>query len=268
MHTTTDLRAALRQLADAAPEPAPLPGDQDELLPAAKRSRHRSAAVRFGAPTLAGAMVAGVVAGVLTLNSGSHRAAQPGGPPTRTTAPVTVPAWLTETVFDVKARPGMTVGAPSADGASQQRYLSWDGFRTDSNQAIVRVWAPGRWIPSRPADAQDVTINGKPGFYGKITNQAVQPARRRQAHPARLFRGSVPEQGLRPAIRLPRPARPGGINRERLRLDRRRDTDHDRWPAGLGDKGHRGRRRPGCQRGMDHHNDNRRHRGRHCPEQR
>ncbi len=171
MHTTTDLRAALRQLADAAPEPAPLPGDQDELLPAAKRSRHRSAAVRFGAPTLAGAMVAGVVAGVLTLNSGSHRAAQPGGPPTRTTAPVTVPAWLTETVFDVKARPGMTVGAPSADGASQQRYLSWDGFRTDSNQAIVRVWAPGRWIPSRPADAQDVTINGKPGFYGKITNQ-------------------------------------------------------------------------------------------------
>lgn len=174
MHTTTDLRAALHHLADAAPETAPLPGEQDELLPAAKHSRHRSVAVRFGAPALAGAMVVAVVAGGVALSSRSHHAAQPGNSPTPsgTTAHVTVPAWLSETVFDVDARPGMTVGAPMVDANSQQRYLSWDGFRTDgANDADVRVWAPGRWTPSRPADAQDVTINGKPGFFGKITNQ-------------------------------------------------------------------------------------------------
>ena len=178
MHSTNDLRAALRQLADAAPETVPLPGDHDELLPAARHARHRSAALRFGAPALAAAMVAGVIAGAVTLSSGAHRAAQPGNSPaqSRRTTPVSGTSVkgspLLTAVFDVKGLPGMTVGGPSINAASQNRYLSPDGFRTDSDQqAIVRVWEPGRWTPSRPAGAQDVTINGKPGFYGKITDQ-------------------------------------------------------------------------------------------------
>jgi hypothetical protein len=171
MPTTTDLRAALRDLADAAPETAPLPGDHDELLPV-QRSRRTSRAVRFGAPALAGAMVAGVVVGAVALSSGSHRSAQPGTSPAPTSTshlPQAGPMPLTETVFDVVGLPGATVGGTYADGVSQQRYLSFDAFQTDSNQADVQVWARGHWTPPRPAGAQDVTVNGKPGFYGRIT---------------------------------------------------------------------------------------------------
>jgi len=171
MPTTTDLRAALRDLADAAPETAPLPGHHDELLPV-PRSRRTSRAVRFGAPALAGALVVGVVVAAVALSSGSHRSAQPGtSPAPRPTAHLAQagPMPLTETVFDVVGLPGATVGGVSADGASQQRYVSFDAFRTDRNQADVQVWAHGRWMPSRPAGAQDVTINGQPGFFGRFT---------------------------------------------------------------------------------------------------
>jgi hypothetical protein len=174
MHTTDELRDVLRELADAAPQTVPLPGDPDEVLPALKRPRHTSRLVRFGAPALAAATVAGVVVAGVTLTSGAHhRATKPATSPkpTPTPAHLAVPSWFTTTVFDVKGLTGATVGGVGVDGASQQRQVSFDGFRTDSQLGIVRVWAPGRWTPSRPADAQDVTVNGKPGFYGKIPTQ-------------------------------------------------------------------------------------------------
>src|SRR5207249_4016669 len=126
----------------------------------------------------AAATVAAVAAGVVALSSGSsHRAARPGnstsaGPkPTPKVGHLPIPPWLTTTVFDVKGLTGATVGGVGADEDSQQRQVSFDGFRSDSHLGIVRVWAPGHWTPSRPADAQDVTVNGKPGFYGKIPSQ-------------------------------------------------------------------------------------------------
>jgi hypothetical protein len=176
MHTPEQLRAALHDLADAMPDTAELPADSDELLPAAKRSPRsprRSMVIKLGAPALAGAAVVGVVVGAVALSSGSHRAAQPGSSlsPSPKATHLTIPSWFTTTVFDVKGLTGATVGGVSADEDSQQLQVSFDGFRSDSRLGIVRVWAPGHWTPSRPADAQDVRVNGKPGFYGKIPSQ-------------------------------------------------------------------------------------------------
>jgi hypothetical protein len=174
MHTTEQLRAALHDLADAAPETALQPGDSDELLLTASRPRRTAKLVRYGAPALAGAVVAGVVVAAVTLSSGTHRAAQPGTSTTAAkpkTAHLTIPSWFATTVFDVKGLTGATVGGVGADEDSQQLQVSFDGFRSDSRLGVVRVWAPGRWTPSRPADAQDVRVNGKPGFYGKIPSQ-------------------------------------------------------------------------------------------------
>jgi hypothetical protein len=172
MHTTDELRDTLRELADAAPHTAPIPGDHDEVARSAKPSRRSSRLVRFGAPALAGAMVAGVVAGVVALSSATHRTAQPGKSSTATPRPAHLPQAgpmsLTTTVFDVVGMPGATVGGVMADGKSQHRYVSFDAFRDDSNQADVQVWAREQWTPTRPAGAQDVSIHGQPGFYGRF----------------------------------------------------------------------------------------------------
>lgn len=193
MSTEKDLRDALRDLADLAPEQASFdPSARPSAVPTRPAPRRRHRVLRYAAPLLAAAAVAGVAVGLGT--AGSHPAANPpAASPTASLLPTAAPSLMMQKATVPPGAKAIAVSSPLQDGAiygiGMPIVLRFSGQPSDSS-AFVKT--------------AKVTVNGRPAGGAWFWEKATSPGAVVEAHyrtkgywPANAtIRVSLPIDGL------------------------------------------------------------------------
>jgi len=160
MPTEQDLRNALTALADRAPSEVNVSDVISNHAPG------RRSVARIALPLVAAIVV---VAVAVTLSVLGARDKGASTEPMNSTPAPSIFA-LDRYYFSISPIPGYTV----RDGGTEQT-MQWMTVSGDAAgkpvDATVMLFPTGGFRPTRPARAQDVTVNGVPGFYGTFATQ-------------------------------------------------------------------------------------------------
>lgn len=158
MNTESDLRAVLTDDARDISEP-------DDVLARVQLTAHRPATKRrwlAPAATAAAVVAAVVVAGTLVATDRSGHG----------TAPATLPGlpsqglWITPYVHPVA---GYDVTTVELDNSAVGVDVLYPGRRDVPAAGDVTAYAPGIWDPALAKGAERVTVHGRTGYYGRMS---------------------------------------------------------------------------------------------------